>query len=114
MKPSKDLDEQIDEIRQAVESIFKSPHCESCHEDWDYDYSYKTDSCCTRFMSDSIDKVVALIEQIEREAKVEAFGEIVSEWGLDVKSQWFSSSGGAVDLASMAEHRIEELQKGAI
>lgn len=64
--------EQDKELREQVESIFKNPHCESCHEDWDYDSSYRTDSCCTRFMTDGISKVVQLITADRKRAALEA------------------------------------------
>lgn len=64
--------EQDKELREQVEGIFKNPHCESCHEDWDYDSSYRTDSCCTRFMTDSISKVVGLIAADRKRVALEA------------------------------------------
>lgn len=64
--------EQDKELREQVEGIFKNPHCESCHEDWDYDSSYRTDSCCTRFMTDSISKVVQLITADRKRVALEA------------------------------------------
>ena len=66
------LTEQDKELLEQVEAIFKNPHCESCHEDWDYDSSYRTDSCCTRFMTDSISKVVALITADRKRVELEA------------------------------------------
>ena len=66
------LTEQDKELLEQVEAIFKNPHCESCHEDWDYDSSYRTDSCCTRFMTDSISKVVALITADRKRVALEA------------------------------------------
>jgi len=61
-----------DKLREQIEAIFKNPHCASCHEDWDYDSSYRTDSCCTRFMTDSISKVVELITADRKRVALEA------------------------------------------
>ena len=106
MKPSKDLDEQIDEILTKLENAVE--HSTLRRVANRQDVSNKTIHAASK------QQLLALIEQREREAKIRAFWEIVSEWDLDVKSKWFSSSGGAVDLVSMAEYRIAELQKGEL
>lgn len=47
-----------------------------------------------------------------KDALVLAYQSIVDEYEKDTKSEYFSSSGGMVDLASFAQDKIKELEQG--
>lgn len=79
---------QREELRQGVEQIFKTPHCESCHEDWDYDTSFKTESCCTRYIDDSIDRVVSLLQQAELRGELNGFKQMRDYYGRGNIKLW--------------------------
>lgn len=76
-----------DTDREELVKIFSNPHCESCHEDWDYDYSFRTESCCNRFMDDSIDRVVKYVTSQRKAAEIE--GRIAERDGM----QFFDDNG---------------------
>ena len=100
--------EQDNELRERIEAIFKNPHCQSCHEDWDYDSSYRTDSCCTRFMTDSISKVMELITADRKRVALEARMDELKKIEIGGDNIWTVDNG--TDTAMLIKERITELK----